>query len=75
MTSGLYQALNQKLQPRNANEARTLAAGSASSPTASSTTLQAQDLAALSIQCRNYFTQHDAIFREMDRLKSQVLIA
>ncbi|KAI4280631.1 MAG: hypothetical protein L6R35_005852 [Caloplaca aegaea] len=71
MTSGLYQALNQKLQPRNANEARTLAAGSASSPTASSTTLQAQDLAALSIQCRNYFTQHDAIFREMDRLKSQ----
>ncbi|KAL8649319.1 MAG: hypothetical protein Q9210_004471 [Variospora velana] len=71
MTLGLEQALDQTLQLRNANEAPTLAAGSTSSPTASVTTLHAQDLAPPSVQCRDYFTQHDALFREIDRLKSQ----
>ncbi|KAL9010909.1 MAG: hypothetical protein Q9173_004200 [Seirophora scorigena] len=71
MASGLEQALHQQSQLRNAKEASNPAAESASSPSASVTICQQYSPAPHDIQCENYLTQSDALFREIDRLKKR----
>ncbi|KAI4089120.1 MAG: hypothetical protein LQ344_005599 [Seirophora lacunosa] len=71
MAPGHEQALHQQSQLRNANKAPEPAVESASSPSASIKICQQYSPAPHDIQCENYLTQSDALFREVDRLKKQ----
>lgn len=76
MASSLDQALEQQLRSNNSHEGNTSTAEGHLPRTAATISphAEAHVSASYKVQCTTYLAQHDALFREIDELKKQVLV-